>query len=141
MEVKQNERRHKRLQRLYTTFPERLPGLGLLFLRVTAAGTLIFLTLCFFSEPVQITIREWLIYTAVFIFSAALLVGFLTPVFSALLATGGILFLLWFPAQINSVFAAYLIILSVLILLLGPGAYSIDARFFGLREIVISKKD
>jgi uncharacterized membrane protein YphA (DoxX/SURF4 family) len=80
-----------------------------------------------------------LICAAVFIFSAALLIGFLTPIFSSLQVTGGILFLLLSPAQSNSVLAIYLIILSVVIMLLGPGAYSLDARFFGLREIIISK--
>jgi hypothetical protein len=114
--------------------------LGLLLLRATLAGTFILLIADYFSRLSKIGVGGWLICGTVFVFSAALLVGFLTLIFSTLLAISGILLLLAFPAQIYSVFAIYLIILSVALILLGPGAYSVDARLFGLREIVISKK-
>lgn len=34
----------------------------------------------------------------------------------------------------------YAIVLAAAIILLGPGAFSLDARFFGRREIIIPKK-
>lgn len=74
------------------------------------------------------------------VFSATMISGFLTPVISALIFIGGILFLIMSPREMNSFYVIYLIILSLVIMLLGPGAYSIDARLFGRREIILSKK-
>jgi uncharacterized membrane protein YphA (DoxX/SURF4 family) len=130
-----------KLQRLFSTFPEGLSGLGLLFLRLTVAGTILFLTFFFFSHLVRETFRGWLIAAVSIVFSAAMISGFLTPVISALIFIGGILFLILSPGEMNSFFMIYLVILSLVIILLGPGAYSIDARLFGRREIILSKKN
>jgi uncharacterized membrane protein YphA (DoxX/SURF4 family) len=71
-----------------------------------------------------------------------LLIGFLTPAVSILLALGNIsISLSWLLAMIPNLFDANLTIFFVPIMtaiaLLGPGAYSLDARLFGLREIII----
>ena len=82
---------------------------------------------------------------AAFTFAAAafLLVGLMTPFVAVLVAGGGIGFALSliplpgvapfdsYPAIIN------LIVLSIAIALLGPGAFSLDSRMFGRREITI----
>jgi len=109
--------------------------LGLLILRLTVAATIQFLTFFFFSELVRSTFRGWLISVVSIVFSATMISGFLTPVISTLIFIGGVLFLILSPT--NSFFVIYLIILSFVIVLLGPGAYSIDARLFGRREIKI----
>jgi uncharacterized membrane protein YphA (DoxX/SURF4 family) len=74
---------------------------------------------------------------------AALAIGFLTP-YAGLLV--GLCFLgialSWFPAPSwglhdGRLVAFGMIITTVAIALLGPGAFSLDGRLFGRREIVI----
>ena len=74
---------------------------------------------------------------------AALLVGFLTPAASAAatvgyLMTGVSSFLMTEANNHISTFAAFdLAAISAALALLGPGAFSLDARLFGRREIII----
>jgi hypothetical protein len=74
-----------------------------------------------------------------------LLVGFLTPAASVLVALGGVgLLLSWLPemplsalgSKSTSWFAA---IVAIAIAMLGPGAYSLDARVFGRREVIVPR--
>jgi len=73
---------------------------------------------------------------------ASLLIGFLTPlgVLTGLVAVG--LALSWpplgSPGLLNEMLAALRgVIAAVAVFLLGPGAFSLDARLFGRREISI----
>ena len=74
---------------------------------------------------------------------ALLLAGLMTPLVGVLVATGGIgIALSWVPLPGQDLFDSYLatinlIVLSITIVLLGPGAFSLDARMFGRREITI----
>jgi uncharacterized membrane protein YphA (DoxX/SURF4 family) len=73
---------------------------------------------------------------------AFLLAGLMTPLVAVLVAAGGIgIALSWLPLPGEAVFDDYLainlIVLSIAIALLGPGAFSLDARMFGRREITI----
>lgn len=115
--------------------------MGLLILRLTVAGTIQFLTFFFFAQLIRSTFRGWLIGAVSIVCSATMVAGFLTPVISALIFIGGTLFLILSSREIDSLFVIYLIILSFVITLLGPGAYSIDAKLFGRREIILSKKN
>jgi uncharacterized membrane protein YphA (DoxX/SURF4 family) len=74
---------------------------------------------------------------------ASLLIGFLTPVAGILvgLVSIGSAFS-WLPAPAPNLFDARLsivfaTIMVAAIVLLGPGAFSLDARLFGRREIII----
>ena len=72
-----------------------------------------------------------------------LLVGFLSPLVSAIVALGGLgVALSWFPVAVRIPFGENPVILNVIVValaitLLGPGAFSLDARLFGRREIII----
>jgi uncharacterized membrane protein YphA (DoxX/SURF4 family) len=74
---------------------------------------------------------------------ACLLIGFLTPVASILVAMvtlGNALS--WLPMPAGNLFDGKLApfemtVMSIAIALLGPGSSSVDARLFGRREIVI----
>jgi uncharacterized membrane protein YphA (DoxX/SURF4 family) len=74
----------------------------------------------------------WIIGLLTTAAGALLLVGFLTPVAAAV--AGG-LELMHGPAAIPSM--AFLVAVAAAVTLLGPGAFSLDARCFGLREIII----
>jgi uncharacterized membrane protein YphA (DoxX/SURF4 family) len=74
---------------------------------------------------------------------ASLLIGFLTPFACVLvwLGSAGVA-LSWFPSPIPNLFDArlstvFVVIIAASIVLLGPGAFSLDARLFGHREIII----
>ncbi len=72
-----------------------------------------------------------------------LLIGFLTPIVSSVLSAGLIAMALnVFPASTAHLFDSkssviFALTITLSIACLGPGAFSIDARIFGRREIII----
>jgi uncharacterized membrane protein YphA (DoxX/SURF4 family) len=131
------------LQRLFSAFPGGLPGVGLLLLRAVigmiaaAAGGF------GLADNGNSTVATWIADALTLASGIALLVGLLTPLASLLVALDVIgTKLSWFRAPSGSMFEATMttvLIVSVAaaIVLLGPGALSADARFFGRREIII----
>jgi uncharacterized membrane protein YphA (DoxX/SURF4 family) len=79
--------------------------------------------------------------------SLLLLVGFLTPLVSAAVCLGAIFVSLSrlqaLPADLHNVdlSAICCILVAAAIAFLGPGAFSLDARMFGRREIIIPDVD
>ncbi len=71
------------------------------------------------------------------------LAGTLTPLASLLVIVGGIGYALsWIPAPTPNILESKLVLANLIaiaaaILSLGPGAFSLDARLFGRREIFI----
>ena len=71
------------------------------------------------------------------------LAGTLTPLASLLVIVGGIGYALsWIPAPTPNILESKLVLANLIaiaaaILFLGPGAFSLDARLFGRREIFI----
>ena len=71
------------------------------------------------------------------------LVGFLTPVAGVVLALGAAAIgLSLLPVPVPTLFdeklsAVLVLIMTVAVVFLGPGAFSLDARLFGRREIII----
>jgi uncharacterized membrane protein YphA (DoxX/SURF4 family) len=131
------------LQRLYSTFPGGRPGIGLLLLRAAVGIAAVVGGVFYFSGPSSPSPGIWLLGLALIASGAALAVGCLTPA-AALLV--GICFLgialSWLPAPSWGLHDARtvafgIIITAVAIALLGPGAFSLDGRLFGRREIVI----
>ncbi len=89
------------------------------------------------------TPAAWLIGCSALATGALLVVGFLTPIAGSLGAAGaaGVGFSLLpacspnlFDSKISTVFALTML---VAVIALGPGAFSMDARVFGRREIII----
>jgi uncharacterized membrane protein YphA (DoxX/SURF4 family) len=115
----------------------------LLLLRAAVGLTATAEGIFYLSGPANPSSAKWLLGLVLISSGAALAAGFFTP-FAGLLV--GLCFLgialSWFPASSWSMHDARLvafgmIITAVALALLGPGAFSLDGRLFGRREIVI----
>ena len=93
--------------------------------------------------PNSNSISVWAVGSLAIAVGAAIFVGFLTPAAAAVatvgyLRTGVSSFLMTGANNHISALAAFnLAAISVALVLLGPGAFSLDARLFGRREIII----
>jgi uncharacterized membrane protein YphA (DoxX/SURF4 family) len=119
------------MQRLFSTFPNSWPGGGLLLLRLTlalpAAADGLFTLL-----PVQ---SAWAVATGLVsvVASALVLLGLWTPYAAATLGVTQLsaLFMGGFPVETQVSRTA----IAVSLVMLGPGAWSIDRRLFGRKRI------
>ena len=131
------------MQRFFSLspFPDGRPGFGLLVLRVVAALAAIALVLARLAGS---TALEMLGGALLLASSLTVLVGLLTTGSATLLAI--ILTWFWLPvhteAMVLSNSPAVLLTIAdaIAISLLGPGAFSLDARLFGPREIVVPRE-
>jgi len=85
----------------------------------------------------------WAITVVTFVLGVLLVGGLLTPIVALLVAAGGFalsIFAIPLPNQnffSGNLAIINLIVLAVAVAALGPGAFSLDARMFGRREIKI----
>ena len=119
------------LQKLFSAFPAGWPGVGLLLLRMLVGVTLIAQTVTQVRPP-ELSASGWLLASLILLGAGCLLVGFVTPVTAILIGLVSITLAFSSFAQTVDI-----VVLSAAIALLGPGAFSIDARMFGRREILI----
>jgi hypothetical protein len=117
---------------MFTMFPAGSPGFGVAILRFSAAGAGIASVMSGGENC-----SNW-ICIAFLPFGLALLLGVLTPVscIGSLALQGVIIYQL---GQTGIAHCALSILLATAVLMLGPGAYSIDARLFGRRRVVVRK--
>jgi uncharacterized membrane protein YphA (DoxX/SURF4 family) len=121
------------LQRLFSTFPEGWPGAGLVFLRAVVAipcvqqGIAGLLT----AHLPALVILQLVTAGA----AALLLVGLWTPVAGVVMAVAELCQAFSHPSDpsLPIVLAA----LGAALAMLGPGAWSVDARLFGRKRIKI----
>ncbi len=110
-------------------FPHAATSLGLILLRVAVAVVphLDVAGHWLASRP------DWQLVVA-WVCSAAVLAGFLTPLFAAAVAIMALTQL----GSGDSVAPAVRAVFAIALALLGPGAYSLDARLFGPRTVVMT---
>jgi uncharacterized membrane protein YphA (DoxX/SURF4 family) len=127
---------------LFSTFPGSYPGFGLLILRITLGITSLFQGVTVLSAD-NSTLLVRIAGLFAIIGGALLLIGFLTLISGAIVFSNHLfLLILAVKASQNVSFISeiYVIALAAAIVLLGPGAFSLDAHLFGRREIIIPKK-
>ena len=133
------------MRRLYSTFPGGWPGMGLLLLRVAVGVTLIIQGSAYLPELQNLKMGPWVVCLLALASGAALLMGLLTPVAGFLAAGTGLgVTLLYLPTTNGQFFydnplSLDVIIMAMVCALLGPGAFSMDARLFGRRKIIIPR--
>ncbi len=133
------------MQRLYSTFPGRWQGIALLLLRAAVGVTLILQGCTYLPRVEEMSVGALAACVLAIASGGALVVGFLTPVACAFAALAGFSIAVLFPSTMTSNFLSSnplgldLLIMIVASVLLGPGAFSLDARLFGRRKIVIPR--
>lgn len=117
-------------------FPRGGPGLGLLLLRISVAAIFVFNVTNRFGLSPRFS---WLVVSLVLPISISLCLGFLTPVVSAIALVAAALNLL-LGAQAGNLFNVGVLNGALALIFLGPGAYSVDAKLFGLRVTVMQRR-
>jgi uncharacterized membrane protein YphA (DoxX/SURF4 family) len=121
------------VQRLFSTFADGWPGVGLLLLRLVTGGSLIrFGTSIREGSPFTIALQTAGIAAGIF-----LLIGMFTPLAGALAATAEMsIAISRFTSQSGDPWVAFAqAALAAALAMIGPGAWSIDARRFGRKHI------
>ena len=120
------------MQRLYTTFPNEWPGAGLLLLRLAEGiPSILEGTLHTLSSGATIAALP---YAADIVSGLLLIIGFWTPI-------GGLLqALVEFSSALAGAGYEHIIrgMIGVSLAMLGPGAWSVDARLFGRKRIDVT---
>jgi putative oxidoreductase len=119
------------LQRLFSTFANGLPGLGLMLQRLVISAILVSGAVAHLSATPQVASAGPPLIDAGM--GILLLVGLWTPVAGAIVAVRE----LWvmFSSGGDPWMPLVLATLGVTLAMIGPGAWSIDARLFGRRQI------
>ncbi|MFO1150396.1 MAG: hypothetical protein U1E62_18615 [Alsobacter sp.] len=121
------------MQRLFSTFPGSWPGLGLLILRITVGAIVVLVSMDpeghagFMAEPGQ----HLRVQVPAGLVSTCLALGLATPLASGLVVVA----LLAFGHDLVLSSRLMLAGASLSLIMLGPGAWSLDSRIYGRKQI------
>jgi|SRR5277367_6712735 uncharacterized membrane protein YphA (DoxX/SURF4 family) len=130
------------MQRFFSAFPGGWPGLALLLLRAALGLALVLEAGSYLRDP-DPTPAMWFAGWTGLLAGVMLLIGLLTPIAGTVSVVSGVAIALsLLPRAPSTLFdsklaGAFALTMAVGIVVLGPGAFSVDARMFGRREIII----
>ena len=121
------------VRRLFSTFAHGWPGIGLILLRVAAGGALA--TRGLLAFPSTAPAGSELFQLVVVAVGLLLIIGLWTPAAAAFM----VILELWRMVSRRGDLAVDILLcnIALAIALLGPGAWSVDARLFGWKRIEI----
>ena len=124
------------MRRLFSTFARGLPGSGLLFMRLIAGSALVFRAVAILCGGPKL--GEAILQVLAAGAGLLLLAGLWTPIAGALVA----MIYIWdiFSHPGDPWTNILLVTLCAALALLGPGAWSVDARLFGWKRIDIRNR-
>ena len=120
------------MQKLFSAFPSGWPGVGLILLRAFVSVTIISRTVPYVAQG-KVSQLGWIVIGLSLANAVCLLTGFMTPLIATTVAI--VATILTISGAVPPLFEV--ITLAVTVALLGPGAFSLDARMFGRREILV----
>jgi hypothetical protein len=119
------------VQRLFATFPDGQPGAALLLMRLSLAGILAFDGSALWQGPPAF----WVTATCAGL-AMLLAIGLYTP-FTAIAGTVIGVLGLFICTSCDRVTGGFVLVVMVALAMLGAGAYSLDARIYGRREVIV----
>jgi uncharacterized membrane protein YphA (DoxX/SURF4 family) len=118
------------LQRLFTTFADSWPGFGLLVQRLVTGFVLLHQGMLQFRDsPMVAPIAPQAMEAVLAIF---IVIGLWTPIAGALIAAVEVWSAFVYPGNPGT--AILLATLGATLAMIGPGAFSVDARLFGRKH-------
>jgi uncharacterized membrane protein YphA (DoxX/SURF4 family) len=128
------------LQRLFSTFADGWPGIGLLLLRLLAAAALLYFTITgvLASPPPATVVLQIVVIGA----GVLLLIGLWTPVAGTLAAVTKVSIACsrFFSHSGDPWTPLAMAVLGATLAMVGPGAWSVDARLFGRKHIDLPER-
>lgn len=121
------------MRRLFSTFAHGAPGLGLLLLRLAIGSALIYHAVVALAR--HVTLAPAALHSVLILVGTCLLLGVWTPFAGMLAALLTAIQIVSYPA--SGAPRIWITVIAVALTLLGPGAWSVDARLYGWKDIKI----